>query len=168
MCCRSSYVSSLLLKTWAREGTLGGIYISSEITSCCDERPQACSRPPSAAVGRQSPALSTGQAGAGPRRAHLAPAATCSPCRSAGPETEAKQGMFINQAFHVPSRKRPAGEPLQGAPGCRSSLLCSLPPPALTGPAPLLSINLLFHSRGFPTAPFNLIREFPSQYFVRL
>lgn len=89
---RSHYVSSLLLKTWAREGTSGGIYRSSEIMICCNEQPHICTRPSSAAVEGRMGHSAQGK----PERGHMGPQGlpsfTCRPCRRGGAKNRSKTG----------------------------------------------------------------------------
>lgn len=150
MNCRSCYISSLLLKTWAGEGTSGGIYRSSEIMICCTEQPHVCTRPSStAAEGR------VGHSAQGkPEWGHMGPkglqSPTCRPCRRRGTKNRSKTGdVYKPDLAHAcqPLYRRSRLEN-------QASLVsfCSLP--ALTGPAPLLSINLLCPQQGISCRTF--------------
>ena len=140
---RSRYVSSLLLKTWAREGTSGGIYRSSEIMICCDEQPRVCTRPSSAAVEGRVGHSAQGK----PERGHMGPRGSrhppADPADVGGPKTEAKRDVYKPDLAH-------ACQPLYGGSRLENQAsllsLCSLP--ALTGTALLLSINLLCPQQG--------------------
>lgn len=89
---QSRYVSSLLLKTWVREGTSGGIHRSSEIMICGNEQPHVCTRPSSAAVEGRMGHSAQGK----PERGHMGPQglppSTCGPCRRGGPKNRSKTG----------------------------------------------------------------------------
>ena len=128
---RSRYVSSLLLKTWAREGTSGGIYRSSEIMICCDEQPHVCTRPSSAAVEGRVGHSAQGK----PERGHVGPkglpSPTCRPCRRGETKNISKTGdVYKPDLAHAcqPSKGLQAREP--------SSSALSLLPPCPHGSSP--------------------------------
>ena len=141
---RSHYVSSLLLKTWAREGTSGGIYRSSEIMICCNEQPHVCTRPSSSAGEGRMGHSAQGK----PERGHMGPqglpSSTCRPCRHGGAKNRSKTGHVYKPDLAHACQLLYRGSRLENQASLLS--LCSLP--ALTRPAPLQSINLLFPQQG--------------------
>lgn len=127
---RNSYTSSFLVKTWVRQGALRRAYISSEIMSCCNERPSAGSQAWSGAVRRQYGPSRHSQARAGPRGSPQP--GSLHPPTDVGDQNQRQDGV-IN--LRGPDGKQPAEEAVQGPRGSQSNLPC--PPPALAGPSPL-------------------------------
>ena len=100
--------------------------------------------------GRQSGALSTGQARAGPHGTKGLPSPTCRPCRRRGTKNRSKTGDVYKPDLAHACQPLYGGSRLENQASLLS--LCSLP--ALTGLAPLQSINLLCPQQGISFRTF--------------